>query len=712
MQKLQGVVKPIRGEDYLVDVRYLWGVLLDSKVLIVVLTAAGIVLALMWGIISPPVFQAEALIQLEKEGTENIFSKLYGLQPDDTSSASTEIVLIKSRSVLGKSVEDMGLDIEIEQEKFLNLAKAGARLLGQRNVQVTVPVFNVPEERLDQPFSLTILDEGRFSLAGDNVAMNGRFGEALNAEGMTIVVSQSDASPGTRFTLTKINPFKAIKNLEKNLNVVESSKDTGMLRLSLLGEDPKTIRRILSSISDNYVHKSIDKKSESARKSLTFVQHQLPLIKAQLEKAESRLNLFRKERGSIDLPMEARTILDSGVEIDSQLSALKVEQSDLSKRYTPAHPAFRALLEKKQALEKAKAALGNKISAMPETQQNVFRLTRDVQSAQDIYMLLLNKQQELNIDTVSTVGNVHIVDAAEVLPQPIYPKNRQLVLTGAVLGLVLSIALVFIRNVFRRGISGSDQLRQMGFSVFSSIPYSKKQQGERSGVSEPLLAISAPDDSAIEAIRSLRTSLYFQLKQAENKILMLAGATSHIGKSFISSNLAVVFAQSDLRVLLVDADMRRGYLHNIFNVGYAPGLSELLSSGLAFGQAIHHTRVSNLDVMTRGTAPSNPSELLLTPRFPAFCQWASEHYDVVIFDTPPVMAVGDAMIIANYSGVNLMVARFEVTTPDELDISLTQFAQEGYEVNGVVLNATHRRAAQFFRHGHYENYQYAMNKKS
>lgn len=711
MQKLQGAAKPIRVEDYLVDIRYLWGLLLDSKVLILALTVLGIALSLAWGFISPPVYQAEALIQLEKDGSENLFSKLYGLQSDDTSSANTELVLIKSRSVLGKTVTDLGLDIGIEQNKFLDFGKAGTRLFGLQNYQITVTSFSVPEEALGQPFTLTVLSNNRFSLEGESLEVKGRFGEAVHSEGITIVVADSNAIPGTRFTLTKISRFRAIKNLDKNLNVVESSKDTGMLRLSLLGKDQNMIRKILSSISDNYVHKSIDKKSESARKSLTFVQQQLPLIKAQLESAESRLNLFRKSSGSIDLPMEARAILDSSVAVDSQLNALKVEQSDLSKRYTPAHPAYRALLEKKQALENTKTELANKISVMPETQQNVFRLTRDVQSAQDIYMLLLNKQQELNIDTVSTVGNVHIVDAAEVLPQPIYPKNSQLVMIGALLGMVLSVVLVFIRNVFSRGISGSDQIRQLGFNVFSSIPYSRKQQENQDDLSEVLLALSEPEDSATEAIRSLRTSLYFQLKKAVNKILMLAGPTSNVGKSFISSNLAVVFAQSDLRVLLVDADMRRGYLHNIFNVGYAPGLSEILSSDRAFAQVINPTCVGNLHFMTRGTAPHNPSELLLTPRFPAFCQWASGHYDVVIFDTPPVMAVGDAMIIANYTGVNLMVARFEVTTPDELDISLRQFEQEGHEVNGVVLNATHRRAAQFFRHGHYENYQYAMNKK-
>ncbi|HAP6020243.1 TPA: tyrosine-protein kinase, partial [Escherichia coli] len=223
---------------------------------------------------------------------------------------------------------------------------------------------------------------------------------------------------------------------------------------------------------------------------------------------------------------------------------------------------YKALMEKRKTLQDEKAKLNKRVSAMPETQQEILRLSRDVESGRAVYMQLLNRQQELNIAKSSAIGNVRIIDDAVVQPKPVKPKKIIIVLVGFALGFILSMSLVFIRVLLRRGIESPEQLEELGINVYASVPVAEsvaqkarayKIIGKRQQLNneKSLLAIENPADLAIEAIRGLRTSLHFAMLEARNNILMISGVSPNAGKTFVSSNLAAVIAQSGKNVLFI-----------------------------------------------------------------------------------------------------------------------------------------------------------------
>jgi len=362
---------------------------------------------------------------------------------------------------------------------------------------------------------------------------------------------------------------------------------------------------------------------------------------------------------------------------------------------------------------------------MPQTQQEILRLTRDVQSGQEIYMQLLNRQQELGISKASTVGDVRIIDNAQTANAPVAPKKMLIIAASLILGLFVSVGLVLLKALLHHGIENPDQLEELGMNVYASVPLSDWQRKKdtealarrgskvKTDPHETLLALGNPTDLSIEAIRSLRTSLHFAMMEAKNNILMITGASPGIGKTFICANLATLIAKAGQRVLFIDGDMRRGYTHELLGADNKSGLSNVLSGKTEFSPALIQQGVYGFDFLPRGQVPPNPSELLMHRRMGELLDWASKNYDLVLIDTPPILAVTDASIIGKLAGTSLMVARFEANTTKEVDVSFKRFAQNGIEIKGVILNAVVRKAANAYGYGYdYYAYDYGKTNKS
>ncbi|MEH0876420.1 tyrosine-protein kinase Wzc [Pectobacterium cacticida] len=707
-----------------IDLGRLLGTLLDNRWLIIGVTAVFTALGIMYAILSTPIYKADALIQVEQSGGDSLLKDFSSMLPDGKPQSAAEIELIKSRMVIGKTVNDLGLDIRVEQKYFPLVGKGIARLMGVEPGKIAVSRLEVPASWQDETLSLEVLSDNSYRVeAGDVVTFTGNVGQLESHNGITLLVSDIAAEPGTVFRVTKLNQLTAINDLLDNFSVADKGKDTGVLALSLEGEDPVLTSKTLSSISQNYLQQNVERKSEEAGKSLEFLKEQLPTVRNALNEAENKLNQYRQENDSVDLSLEAKAVLDTTVSVEAQLNELTFKEAEISKLYTPEHPAYRALLEKRKTLEQERAKLNKRIGAMPKTQQEILRLTRDVQAGQEVYMQLLNKQQELSINKASTVGNVRIVDNAVVQPKPVKPKKPLIVLLAMILGGMVSTAYVVLKTLLHKGIESPEQLEELGINVYASIPLSEWQQKkDRALLSKKgkkdntraidLLAVGNPADLAIEAIRSLRTSLHFAMMEAKNNVLMISGASPAIGKTFVSANLGAVIAQSGQRVLIVDCDMRKGYAHELMGTHGTDGLSDILSGQCDVAKCVRKTAVENMDFIPRGQVPPNPSELLMHKRFAEFIQWASEHYDLVLLDTPPILAVTDAAVISRHAGTSLLVARFEVNTPKEIEVSVRRFEQNGAEIKGVILNAIVKRAASYYGYGNYHYYAYDYKSKS
>ncbi|HCM0977633.1 TPA: polysaccharide biosynthesis tyrosine autokinase [Vibrio parahaemolyticus] len=714
-------IKQSRQVDDEIDLGKLFGIILDAKWLILCTVVLFSIVGVGVAILSTPIYKADALIQIESKSSGGISAMVgdMGELFSAESSATTEIEIIKSRMILGGTVDKFNLTTVASPNYMPIIGKGLARIQGEQ-ISINVTRFNAPSYAVGIPLTLEVVDaeQKAFKLTEDNgsVVLEGRVGELLEKNGYQFLATELVAQTGDSFTVSKISKLDAINKLQENLSISERGKQTGIISLSFSGEDRTKIQAILNDISQNYFLQNVQRNSAEAEQSLEFLKGHLPDIKIKLTASEDVLNRFRQENESIDLGLEAQSTLKVMVELEAQLNELTFKESEISQRFTQDHPAYKSLLDKRQTLLKEKERLNKQVQKLPKTQREVLRMTRDVEVNQQIYIQLLNKVQELNIIKAGTVGNVRILDSAQSFSKPIKPKKALIVVLATLLGGMAGVAFVLIRAAFHRGVETPDQIEQMGIPVYASVPKSiqqlefasKLKRNKSKGNNElVLLAEANPADLSIEALRSLRTSLHFAMMEAKNNVLMISGPAPSIGKTFVSTNFAAVAAKTGQKVLLIDADMRKGYLQQCFGLRWDNGLSEYLSGKVAPSNIIKSTSIDNLNVVTRGQVPPNPSELLMHPRFKSFIDDMSAEYDLVIIDTPPVLAVTDPSIVGALAGTTLMVARFDQTTLKEIEVARGRFEQSGVDVKGVILNAVEKKASNSYGYGYgYYNYAY------
>ncbi|HBW6039210.1 TPA: polysaccharide biosynthesis tyrosine autokinase [Klebsiella pneumoniae] len=714
--------KSMKKDSDEIDLGRLVGELIDHRKLIISVTALFTLLSLVYALFATPIYQADALVQVEQKQANAILSNLSQMLPDSQPQSAPEIALLQSRMILGKTVDDLNLQTRVKQDYFPIFGRGWARLTGEKPSEINISRLYLPVTDDDSPeIKLIVKDDMHYTLKSDSFSIDGKVGELVDAKNISIKVDSITAPKGTTFSVSYVSKLKAISDLQDILTVADQGKDTGILTLSLTGDNPKLIEKIIDSITNNYLAQNISRQAAQDEKSLDFLNRQLPQVRGELDAAEDKLNLFRRQNDSVDLSLEAKSVLDQIVNVDNQLNELTFRESEISQLYTKEHPTYKALMEKRKTLQDEKAKLNKRVTAMPETQQEILRLSRDVESGRAVYMQLLNRQQELNIAKSSAIGNVRIIDNAVTEPKPIKPKKIIIVLLGIILGGGVSVAIVILQVFLRRGIESPEQLEELGVNVYASIPvsetFSKKtsqsfKRNKIKGVNEyrdGLLAIENPADLAIEAIRGLRTSLHFAMMEARNNILMISGASPNAGKTFVSTNLSAIIAQSNKKVLFIDADLRKGYTHKLFEVSNDNGLSDLLAGKTDIAKAIKKLPAAGFDFISRGNIPPNRAELLMHERFGKLLEWANNEYDLVVIDTPPILAVTDAAIIGNYSGTTLLVARFEMNTPKEIEVSVKRFEQSGVKVKGCIMNGVVKKASSYYSYG-YSYYGYSYNK--
>ena len=709
--------KPATPDSDEMDLGRLFGELIDHRKLIIAVTTGFTVLAVLYALLATPIYQADALVQVEQKQGNAILSSLSQMLPNSQPQSAPEIALLQSRMVLGKTVDDLNLQAQVKQKYFPLIGRGMARIMGDKPGNISVSRLYLPSEDDDSTpkITITVIDKKNYLVEGADFSINGTVGTLLTEHGISLLVNSIDANPGDKFTVSQLTRLKAITDLQEVFNVADQGKDSGMLGLTLTGDNPELITRILDTISQNYLAQNIDRQAAQDAKSLDFLNMQLPKVRSDLDIAEDKLNAYRKQKDSVDLNMEAKSVLDQIVNVDNQLNELTFREAEISQLYTKEHPTYKALMEKRHILQEEKTKLNKRVSGMPATQQEVLRLSRDVESGRAVYLQLLNRQQELNIAKSSAIGNVRIIDNAVTETKPVKPKKILVVAIGLIFGLFVSVGLVLLRVFLRRGIESPEQLEDIGINVYASVPVSewlaknnRKSSKLRKNQSDTLLALENPADLAVEAIRSLRTSLHFAMMEAKNNVLMISGASPNAGKTFISSNLAATIALTGKKVLFIDADLRKGYVHKMLGRKQGQGLSEVLSGQVAVEKVIEHVDDAAFDYIGRGLIPPNPAELLMHPRFEDLLKWGSQNYDLVVIDAPPILAVTDAAIIGRYAGTSLMVARFEVNTVKEIEVSMKRFEQSGVVVKGCILNGVVKKASSYYGYG-YNHYGYSYS---
>lgn len=707
-----------------IDLSAYLDVLLRFRWTFLSITAAVVAMGLLYALLTKPVYRADMLVQIEDTGSSSNASKIAAsISPvfDVKPEASAEIELLRSRMVVGKAVDNLRLDIDATPRYFplIGAAIAGYQselstpgLLGWGGFawgseSIKVDDLAVPAKMDGRKLLLTALGDKRYHLAfaSDPATATGTVGSPLvvsTAAGpVRILVSEIDGRPGARYVVRHVARSAAIAALQEKLIIGERGKQSGVIGVALEDTSPEKAAAILNEIGNEYVDQNTRRKAEEAEKSLAFLEKQLPQLKQEVETAETRYNAMRNQRGTVDLSEESRLYLTQSVQIQTRLQELRQKRQELAARYTPNHPSIEILDSQIAGLASQLNSVTAKIQRLPDVEQNVLRLMRDVKVSTQMYQTLLDNAQQLRLVRASKVGTARLVDPADLPLKPVRPNRMMIGVVSIAMGLLAGALAVVLRRMMNGGLAEADDVERLtGMTVYATIPLST--------VAKPgdgVLAARQPDDPAIESLRGFRTALQFALLNSRDHVVVVTGPAPGVGKSFLCANFAAVAATAGRRVVLVDADLRRGGLNHAFDKPRSPGLTELLA-GMPLDQVVQRHVMPGLDFIATGAQPPLAADLLQTPAMDNLLEDLKARYDIVLIDTPPVLAASDAGILAAKAGAVFMVALADSSTASELQAAQRTIAQAGGEIKGVLFNGLDVEGRWYRPHYRYGKYRY------
>lgn len=722
-------------------IRYL-DVVTSNRWLIASIFAIVVLLGIAYAFLARPTYEADIMIQVEEDNPTSASSLLGNVSSlfDVKTEAEGELEILQSRLVVDQAVRNLRLYIDAEPRYFPLIGwriADSAKSLSNPGIlgwggfcwgteSIDVREFDVPKDLEDERFKLTLLDNNRFRLTQSDLdaPIEGAIGKPVDVDQsvghLHILVAGVYGKPGAAFNLRRESKLKTLTDLQEKLNMQQKGKQSDIITGALRGRDPRKISAVLNQIGEAYVAQNVKRKGAEAEKSSQFLESLLPGLKHDLEVSEKRYNAMRNQRGTFDVSLEAQTFLQESVATQSGLLDLQQRRADLATRYAPGHPSIVALDQQIDAMKTKLGDVNSRVKRLPNVEQDTVSLMRDVQVNQDIYVNTLNNIQQLKLVAAGKVGNVRQVDDARLPEDPVWPKIPLVIGLSVIAGLIFGVGAAFARELLYGGVTDAQDIeRYAGLNVYGTIPLSQAQNALNLGMqsnrlARHLLAEANSADPSIESLRSLRTALSFAMLEAPNNRLLLTGPAPGAGKSFISANLAAVLCGGNKRVLLVDADMRRGHLHQFFGRTRGQGLSNVLAGQVSVEVAIQRDVSTGLDLLTTGSIPPNASELLLSDSMSRLMESLGECYDIVVIDTPPVLAVSDAPMMATIAGTVFLVARFQKSTIGELTESARQLQRANAPLKGVIFNGVDARAFGYrSKYGAYRYvaYQYQNQKK-
>ncbi|GAB3234200.1 GNVR domain-containing protein [Psychrobacter pacificensis] len=728
---------PVSKEDNDdIDLMALLFAILRGWKIIVFFAVLGLIIGVLYSRYVNPTFKSDALIQIEEnsKGVAALGADISELVGSEVSKAQAEAELIRSRMILEPVVSLLHLRIRLSDPNIgtldriksdstaTQINKPEGVSLKTKDGEVEISQFNVSQAYLNQSFSLMRSETG-FVLSNGFEDFKGEIGQPQQFRGtdgqIQITVNNLPAD-GYSINLTKQSLQMTTERLNSALSVVEKGKQTGIIQLSMTGDNQQQTSLILKQIVLSYIDQNQSRGSEETTKTISFMETQIPTLKKRLEDSEAIFNEFRKKYGTIDVAKEAELLLTESSQIELQLNELKLKKADLTTYYTEEHPLVIQINDQLAVLNARRQEIDDTIAGLPEIQREFLQLSADTTINREIYLTLLKNYEQLKIVKAGQIGFARIIDLPISTHRAIAPKKLQIIILAMLLGAMLGTMLVLLKNMLRNVVKDPERIEaKTGVPVVATIPRSPLLTRLRKDKKVPnrLLAYADSNSLSYEAIKSLRTSLMFGMTTPEQggqraKVILITGESPGVGKSFISANLTEVFAQLDKKVLIMDADMRLGELHKIF-VGMTQynGLADYLSqdklsqnmtdfaqnnaqvpeaittqkiSNLA--SFIHPTNIDNIDFMPRGEHPRNPASLLSDSRLNNLMTELSSHYDYIIIDSPPILAASDAMILAQYANKVLMVTRYDNSIEGQLVYAVNQMNKANIEVDGIILN--------------------------
>ena len=739
---------PARTRDDAFSASDFWKLIVDNVWVVIAIMVLVTGAATLYAFIATPVYSSDALIKVDYPNPNafGVNSQAQQQVVPSTLPTDAEIQIIQSRAVLVPVIKEYHQDLSITPRQVPLLGRISDLFAtpGQPTVPILglesfawggedtdVKMLEVPPRFENKTLILRVLPQGAYELSdpNGNPILHGAVGQLAGADGTSILVDKLVARPGTEFKVVRYSEYQAVARFQKSLKVMESMKDSGVVQIIYENDDPALAQEITNAIAQRYIAAHVEQHREEASVTRNFIIGELPRLEHELQRSESELSNYRKSASSMQPGAEASSYLQGSIDIERQIATLTMQRTQVASRFAPGTREVRTIDEQLATLKAQKQAFDQRFGQLPVSERKLMDLTRDAKVAEDIYVAMREKASELAVTRAGTIGNVHLIDSAIYPTDPSKPKRMLIMASGAAGGVILGILFVFFRDQLSRSVTTPHSVeRRLSLPVFGAVSFSPMQARldrtsrssllpgksrmpflthdaspgspsddpdvtSRTDWSSPLSA-RGDHDMAVEALRAVHASLMLDIAPVPNKVLAVVAATPGTGKTFVASNLAVLHAQSGKSVLLIDGDMRRGRMATIFGQHGGSGFSEVLASKVHVDHAIRPMDVPGLSLMTSGRFPANPSKMLSTPRLPLILEYLQQRFDLVIIDTPAVLAVSDANLIAANAGSSVIVVRPSAQSEDELEEAIKRLDLTGARIVGVIFNAVPKRRSE------------------
>lgn len=581
-------------------------------------------------------------------------------------------------------------------------------------------------------------------MKGISYSAQHEFSERIDNNYFSLVVKKVGALENSKYAFFSLNKDKAINQVSSNLSVFSLSQNGSIIKMVYQDNSAVRAKDFLDNLVNIYLDQSVEKKTSQASSALTFVDQQLQEVSKQLQKSAVKLENYKEENNLVDIVTESRETLTSLGNFKTQLSEVKIQESsfnalynefktgnygsvsslsleypvlgtllndlqvakseriDLLSTYTELHPDIAqidekindtkmalesaiesisdSIREKKRSLEDTLYSSETKLLKFPEKERELADLQRKYKINERTYEFLLQKQAEMSINKASTVSNNRVLDRAVKEDVPVKPNLSMIVSASALLGLILAMLLAFLRDFIDHKIKTREDLASATrIPFYGVIPHVRS--------SEKMFTIDDQQSVASEALRLIRTNLEFIATENKSKVIVVTSTVPSEGKTTIATNLAAVFGMSDKKCIVLSLDMRRPMLHKVFSLTNKIGMSTVLSKNSLLKEVIwEHKKIKNLDIITSGPIPPNPSELMQVGKIEEIIDELRKDYDYIIIDSPPMGMVTDALLLMKQSDISLVVFRSEFSEKEYVK-SLEDIISS-YNINnvGLVLN--------------------------
>ena len=639
-----------------------------------------------------------------------------------TVNADTEMEIIRSRFLAEKAAEHVDVlhrYYTTRRFKEVELYKSSPFQVGMlKGYGISFDLYPVN----DRTYRLVVTemkDENGTVWSYDQVLP---YAEEIDTEHFHLNVVKVRALKDPQYRFVVFDPKDAGLIGQEGVGAAQLSKFSTILQISHEDNVALRAQEFTNALAQAYLQQNIEKKTKEATRKLLFIDKQLKRITENLKSSAIKLEEFKKSSSTISLSAKAETVIRQMSEKESKLAAISIEQEMLSSLYkkvksgknleglaytgmdTDSSNSPLALMikelqetivkkkvlsaeytevyrdviklkraieqhkkiiistienmdknirERKALLEKAIAEQQKLLDKLPADERMFGQLQRKFSVNEKIYSYLLEKRSETAILKAATVSKNRIIDTALLPEFPIKPKRKLIVLVGLILGLILGIALAFLRAFLDDRIRTEEDVTHVTqIPLLGIIPHIKNAD-------EKLNVVSSPKSAVAESFRQLRTNLQFMETAKGSHVISVTSTIGGEGKTTIGMNLAAIMSMADKKTILINMDMRKPTLHERFGIENVKGMSTLLSKHTSLASVIQHTEHRNLDVITSGPVPPNPSELIQGELMEKVLEKLCKVYDIVIMDTPPVGLVTDARTLMHLSDTSIYVLRAE-----------------------------------------------------